>query len=105
MQVVVWYMQDADKCILPLKEAQLQEASQMLTDILAVRTRHSGKQHINVAEAACVLSLLYLCLKDHFNAKQNFQSAQMLLSQQAETSKFEALLGTACVGLQVAVGH
>lgn len=89
--------------MLPLKVAQLQEASQMLTDILNMRSQQSGEQHVSVGEVACVLTLLYLCLKDLDNAKQSFLGAQILSSRQAGTSKFSPLLSTTQTALKKVV--
>lgn len=77
--------------MLPLKTAQLQEASQMLTDILQVRVKQAGDQHVSVGEAACVLALLYLCLSDPSSARQSLQGAQALLQ---DANKFASLLTT-----------
>ena len=93
-------LQEADKCMLPLKEAQLQEASQMLTDIQAVRSKQFGEHHTSVGETACVLSLLYLCLKDIASASQSFCIAESLLSQQESSSKLTDLMSTVQIGLK-----
>lgn len=85
--------------MLPLKTAQLQEASQMLTDILQVRVKQAGDQHVSVGEAACVLTLLYLCLSDSSSARQSFQGAQALLQG---ASKFAGLLAVTQSALRLA---
>ena len=93
-------LQEADKCMLPLKEAQLQEASQMLTDIQSVRSKHFGEHHSSVGEIACVLSMLYLCLKDIASASQSFHIAQILLLKQDNPSKLTDLMSMVQTGLQ-----
>ena len=96
-------LQVSDIDTLPLSEVQLHEASQMLTDILQMRTNRTGENHVGVGELACVMTLLFLCLKDVSIARQHFQDAQRVLSEQPEKNKFDGLLGTAQAGLTAVI--
>ena len=73
----------------------------MLKDIHKVRVKTLGEQHVSVAEAACVLALLFVCLQDVLQAGQSLQDAQQVLSEQTATNKLGTLLSTAQAGLQL----
>ena len=98
-------LQAVDAQTLPLNDVQLREASQMLTDILQIRAKWGGESHKGVGEVACVMTLLFLCLKDVSTAKQRFQDAQRVLSQQPATNRYGALMGVAQAGLQAVAGY
>ena len=73
----------------------------MLKDIRKVRITSLGDSHASVAEAACVLSLLFICLPDAVQADQCLQDAQQILSQQSLAGKFTRMLDTAQAGLKL----
>lgn len=56
---------------LPLESTQMKEVAEMLKDIRKVRAKSLGEQHVSVAEAACVVSLLFICLRDSLQADQH----------------------------------
>lgn len=84
---------------LPLEGAQMMEVAEMLKDICKVRANNLGEQHASVAEAECVISLLFICLRDALQADQALQEAHRVLAQQTATSSFETMLRTAQAGL------
>ncbi len=92
-------MQMSDLAGLPLEATQLHEVAEMLRDIRKVRVKSLGEEHVSVAEAACVLCLLYICLHDALQAGQSLQEAQHV-SQKAVSNKLDAMLSTAREGLQ-----
>ena len=94
-------MQAAPVGELPLQAGQLKEAAEMLKDIRKVRVTSLGDSHASVAEAACVLSLLFICLQDALQADQCFQDAQQILSQQSMAGKLTGMLDAAQAGLQL----
>ena len=87
---------------LPLEDAQMKEVAEMLKDICKVRAKSLGEQHASVAEAACVVSLLFICLKDHLQAGQALQEAQQVLAQSNATNKLDSMLRIAQAGCAVA---
>ena len=84
-----------------MEAAQLQEVAEMLKDIQKVCIKSLGETHASVAEAACVLALLFICLQDPLQADQCLQDAQQIVSQQTMTSKLDKLLGAAHAGVQL----
>ncbi len=94
-------MQAAPLGDLPLQAVQLKEAAEMLKDIRKVRVTSLGGSHASVAEAACVLSLLFICLQDTLQADQCLQDAQQILSQQSMAGKLTRMLDAAQAGLQL----
>ena len=74
----------------------MMEVAEMLKDICKVRANNLGEQHASVAEAGCVVSLLFICLRDTLQAEQALQE---VLAQQSATSKFDSMLRTAQAGL------
>lgn len=88
---------------LPLEDAQLKEVAEMLKDICKIRAKSLGEEHAGVAEAACVVSLLFISLKDHLQAGQALQEAQHVLAQGNATSKFDSMLRIAQAGCAAAV--
>lgn len=93
----------ASNAELPLEDAQMKEVAEMLNDICKVRAKSLGEQHASVAEAACVVSLLFICLKDSLKADQALQEAQHILAQQNAPSTFDSMLRTAQAGMQCAI--
>ena len=78
----------------------------MLKDIHQIQIKGVGESHVNVAEAACVLSLLFVCLHDNLAANKLLQDAKRIMADQGATPSFDAMLNTAQKGLQlVTVGH
>ena len=78
----------------------------MLKDIHQIQIKGVGESHVNVAEAACVLSLLFVCLHDRLAADLSLQDAKRIMAEQSATPSFHAMLNTAQMGLQlVSVGQ
>ena len=96
-------MQANNAAELPLESAQMKEVAEMLKDIRKVRAQSLGEQHTSVAEAACVISLMFICLKDSMQAGQSLQEAQQVLTQQNNASKFDLMLSTAQAGVRFAI--
>lgn len=94
-------MQAAPLGELPLQAGQLKEAAGMLKDIRKVRVTSLGDSHASVAEAACVVSLLFICLQDALQADQCLQDAQQILSQQSSAGKLTRMLDAAQAGLKL----
>lgn len=94
-------MQASDDVELPLESAQMKEVAEMLKDICKVRAQNLGEGHANVAEAACAIALLFICLKDSLQAAQALQQAQHVLTQQQLTSQHDLMLRTAQAGMQL----
>ena len=92
-------MHDVDR--LPLEAAQLSEVAEMLRDIRKIRMQSLGEEHIGVAEAACVLSLLYISLQDAEQAVQSLHDAQHNLLQEPVSGKLGMMLSIAQAGLQL----
>ena len=88
---------------LPLESTQMKEVAEMLKDIRQVRATSLGEQHVSVAEAACVVSLLFICLRDSLQADQALREAQQVLAEQDATSGLGLMLRTAQAGVQHAV--
>lgn len=81
----------------------MKEVAEMLKDIQKVRAKSLGEQHVSVAEAACVVSLLFICLRNSLQAHQALQEAQQALAEQDATSRIDMMLHTAHAGIQHAV--
>ena len=81
----------------------MKEVAEMLRDICKVRAKSLGEQHASVAEAACVVSLLFTCLKDHLQADQALQEAQQVLAQSHATGKLDDMLRIVQAGCAVTV--
>lgn len=85
---------------LPLEGCQLKEVAEMLKDIHAIQIKQAGASHTNVARAACVLSLLFVCLHDAVAADQLLQDAKRMLNPQIGTAD-DAMLSTAQRGMHL----
>lgn len=81
----------------------MKEVAEMLKDIRKVRAKSLGEQHVSVAEAACVVSLLFICLRDSLQADQALQEAQQALAEQDAMAGLGLMLRTAQAGMQYAV--
>lgn len=81
----------------------MKEVAEMLRDIRKIRAQSLGEQHASVAEAACAICLLFICLKDSVQAGQSLQEAQQVLTQENITRKLGSMLDTAQAGVRFAI--
>lgn len=71
----------------------MMEVAEMLKDICKVRANNLGEQHASVAEAECVVSLLFVCLRDTLQTEQALQEAHRVLAQQSAASNLSPCCG------------